>query len=40
MIHGFYTEYIPEIEQFMEEKHGKEWTDYAKNVKSLIPFVY
>ena len=40
MIFTFYNEYIPEIEDFMEKKHGKEWTDYVKKVKSsLIPFV-
>eukprot|EP00483_Globobulimina_turgida_P009509 UN09528 len=35
-IYSFYNEYIPEIEGFMEKKHGTEWTDYVNKVKSSL----
>eukprot|EP01083_Nonionella_stella_P044352 119437_1 len=39
-IYGFFNEYIPELEQFMESKHGKEWIQYKQKVKSsLFPFI-
>lgn len=37
---SFYFYHIPEKEEYLSQKYVQEWSDYAENVKALIPFVY
>ena len=37
---GFVYTHIPEKEAYLAERYGKQFNEYSKRVKALIPFIY
>ena len=40
MTTGFVFGHIPELEKYLAHKYSEEWPEYARKVKSLVPFIF
>ena len=40
MIASFIWEHIPKLDEYLQDRYGQEFTEYAASTKKFIPYVY